>query len=89
MTFIAVAITGFVGGAVYAYLFIQSYPQKLRQAGHLKRMINLVSRFFLIGGIFWYLLHLDLTARILFLVVFIGSFWCCIIVTQRRYYERN
>jgi drug/metabolite transporter (DMT)-like permease len=89
---LSIFICGLIAGSIYAHLFLAARKALMQTDAHTirkKSILTSVFRFIFIGGVFWYLLRLPASDRILFLGAFICGFWFFIIVTQRRLYERN
>lgn len=91
-TLLCTVIMGLISGLLYAQIFFK-YPFPTTPTMHdtwrKRSIINALARFIVMTGVFWYLLRLPITDRILFLTGFIYSFWYFIFVLQRRYYGRN
>ena len=84
-------IIGLISGLLYAQLFLKSpiTTPTMHDTWRKNSIISALARFIVMTGAFWFLLHLPIADRILFLLGFICGFWCFILVTQRRHYGRN
>lgn len=83
-------IAGIACSIPYALFFVQSRiaipHQESLVRWRRKLMMGVFLRSIFIIAIFWYLLRLPMTDRILFLGAFVGGFWFIVLLSQRRYY---
>lgn len=84
----------FTCSILYACMFMRSralapHAHRTLSQWRTRFIGSMLVRLLFIALLCWYLLRLSIAGRILFLGVFISSFWCIVLLAQRRYYGNN